>query len=386
MRKGAAHRTQFLESRMDELLFAEHVTFLFEPALLRHVNLKTQSLVRSRPLDNGNVHVVEGLNQFAVLREPVRLVLGNFLAVNSFERGVDLDLALLAGIGFVLRNIVGIISGTATGSALVQVHLVLRLVDTQFALVPHSERERVDQGVQHVFLFGLDPRFLIQAVLVTHQVVRVLHVLFVQRFDILLQQKRLGLVGKKGDIQNRHQRLAILKKMNLEHMRFPIDRNTHITVDRLAEKIEIRRKQALDRAAAKARGRLPKQLGSSVISEFDLASVVKVNHAIFKLANEFLQEPVGTLVPETGRRVILSAKHRQEKAKELMPHHEMKTSYPRLEMFRNRNDKIEQDRKNHQDGITGHHVGARLRNGCIKRMKRSAQQLVHRKETKRGDK
>ena len=215
---------------------------------------------------------------------------------------------------------------------------------------------------------------------------RVLHVLFVQRFDILLQQKRLGLVGKKGDIQNRHQRLAILKKMNLEHMRFPIDRNTHITVDRLAEKIEIRRKQALDRAAAKARGRLPKQLGSSVISEFDLASVVKVNHAIFKLANEFLQEPVGTLVPETGRRVILSAKHRQEKAKELMPHHEMKTSYPRLEMFRNRNDKIEQDRKNHQDGITGHHVGARLRNGCIKRMKRSAQQLVHRKETKRGDK
>ena len=73
--KGAAHRTQFFESRMDELLFAEHVTFLFEPALLRHVNLQAKGLVRSRPLDNGNVHVVERLNKLAVLREPVRLIL-----------------------------------------------------------------------------------------------------------------------------------------------------------------------------------------------------------------------------------------------------------------------------------------------------------------------
>ena len=326
---------------MDELLFAEHVTFLFEPALLRHVNLKTQSLVRSRPLDNGNVHVVERLNQFAVLREPVRLVLGNFLAVNSFERGVDLDLALLAGIGFIFRNIVGIIAGSATRSALVQVHLVLRLVDAQFTLVPHSKRKSIDQGVQHVFLFGLDPRFLVQAILVTHQVMRILHILFIQCLDILLQQERLGLVSKESDIENSHQCLAALEEMNLEHMRFAIDSNTHVTVDRLTEEIKVRREQALDRAAAQARGRLAQQLGSTIVGVFDLASVIKIDDTVFDLADKLLQEPVGTLIPKACRRVILSAQHRQEKTQELVPYQEMETADTRIKTICNRDDEIE---------------------------------------------
>ena len=124
-------------------------------------------------------------------------------------------------------------------------------------------------------------------------------------------------------------------------MRFAIDSNTHVTVDRLTEEIKVRREQALDRAAAQARGRLAEQLGSTIVGVFNLATVIKIDDTVFDLADKLLQEPVGALIPKACRRVILSAQHRQEKTQELVPYQEMETADTRIETIRNRDDEIE---------------------------------------------
>ena len=69
----------------------------------------------------------------------------------------------------------------------------------------------------------------------------IFHILLVQRLKVLLQQKRLGLVHEKGDVDDRHERLPALEQVNLHHVRFAVNVHAHVAVNRLLEEFKIRR-------------------------------------------------------------------------------------------------------------------------------------------------
>ena len=114
--------------------------------------------------------------------------------------------------------------------------------------------------------------------------------------------------------------------------------------------------------------RLSKQLGGATVHVLNAATVIEINDTVVKPADEFLQEPVGALVPKPRRSIILSAKNRKEQADKLMPHHEMETAHPDFETGRNRNHKIKKRCKDNQHNVAAHHIGPRLRHGRIQGM------------------
>ena len=318
VREGAACRTEVFESRMDNLLLAQHVSFAFQALFFAHVNLKADNLVRGPVDDDGDEVVLVDVNLLVVLDVDTCFFFRNFVVVGVFERRENLAAAVFAGLDFFdldgVRCVGSLVEVPAHGDVLD----VLRQVHAVLVLGPELEGQRVDKRRVDVFRF-LGALFGdVEAFLVADEVLLVFRELTVERLDSLLVEQEVRLVAEQKHVDGGGEGLLQLEYADVERVELVLDFDLHVGVGGLLLRVDVGQ-QLLDVHGGDIGVAQLENLLRSRVGEQDVALGIEVDDAVAHVPDKAVEEPPGALVLEGYRGEVLPAQDSDEDGAVLEP-------------------------------------------------------------------